>query len=168
MRCLSYTVGSLAMANVVLLFTIVVVGVNAFSLSTQSRIPVSTTITTTTIYEIKERWSKQTSDRRRRWAITATRSDASDETTNDEKLNNISKPPDNIMAGSQDELMYALGVNLARQLGDITPLVENGSELAQVAKGLLDTIVGRLTEEGQRELLLRRGTELNAMIMERA
>lgn len=43
---------------------------------------------------------------------------------------------------THDELMYALGVNLARQLGDVRPLVENGEELAEVAKGLLDTVVG--------------------------
>jgi hypothetical protein len=84
----------------------------------------------------------------------------------DEMLGKLSKPP--MEEGTADELMYALGVNLARQLGDITPLVENGQELAQVAKGILDTIVGRLTQDGQRDLLLRRGTELNAMITERA
>jgi hypothetical protein len=69
---------------------------------------------------------------------------------------------------SHDELMYALGVNLARQLGDIRPLVENGEELAQVAKGLLDTVVGRLNEGGQTAILLKRGTELNQMIAGRA
>lgn len=46
--------------------------------------------------------------------------------------------------GSHDELMYALGVNLARQLGDVRPLVKSGDELASVAKGLLDTVIGRL------------------------
>ena len=71
-------------------------------------------------------------------------------------------------AGTQDELMYALGVNLARQLGDVRPLVENGQELAQVAKGLLDTVVGKLEDEGQRELLKRRGQELNTLIADRA
>jgi hypothetical protein len=71
-------------------------------------------------------------------------------------------------AGSSAELLYALGVNLARQLGDVRPLVESGEELAQVAKGLLDTVIGRLTEEGQRDLLARRGAELNELITERA
>jgi hypothetical protein len=71
-------------------------------------------------------------------------------------------------AGSSAELLYALGVNLARQLGDVRPLVESGEELAQVAKGLLDTVIGRLTEEGQRDLLTRRGAELNELITERA
>lgn len=70
--------------------------------------------------------------------------------------------------GSHDELMYTLGVNLARQLGDIRPLVENGEELSQVAKGLLDTVVGRLDDDGQRLLLTRRGKELDAIIVERA
>jgi hypothetical protein len=70
--------------------------------------------------------------------------------------------------GSHDELMYALGVNLARQLGDIRPLVENGEELAQVAKGLLDTVVGRLNDDGQRLLLSKRGKELDDMILYRA
>lgn len=64
--------------------------------------------------------------------------------------------------------MYALGVNLARQLGDVRPLVENGEELTFVAKGLLDAVVGRLSEEGQTELLKERGKDLNAIITERA
>ena len=64
--------------------------------------------------------------------------------------------------------MYALGVNLARQLGDVRPLVQDGQELAQVAKGLLDTIVGRLSDDGQKELLARRGKELNTLISQRA
>jgi len=64
--------------------------------------------------------------------------------------------------------MYTLGVNLARQLGDIRPLVENGEELTLVAKGLLDTVIGRLSEEGQVALLQSRRNDLNAMITERA
>jgi hypothetical protein len=64
--------------------------------------------------------------------------------------------------------MYALGVNLARQLGDIRPLMENSSELTQVAKGLLDTFIGKLSEEEQRALLKIRGKEINALITERA
>lgn len=78
----------------------------------------------------------------------------------------ISKP--DVSEGTHDELMYALGVNLARQLGDVKPLVNNGEELAQVAKGLLDTVIGRLTDDGQRELLSRRGGELNQLITDRA
>lgn len=78
----------------------------------------------------------------------------------------ISKPPTE--PGSHSELMYALGVNLARQLGDVRPLVESGEELTFVAKGLLDTVVGRLSEEGQLDLLQRRRNDLNAMITERA
>lgn len=70
--------------------------------------------------------------------------------------------------GSYDELVYALGVNLARQLGDVRPLVENSAELTCVAKGLLDTVIGRLADEGQRELLQRRGGELNQLITQRA
>lgn len=64
--------------------------------------------------------------------------------------------------------MYTLGVNLARQLGDIRPLVEDGDELALVAKGLLDTVVGRLTEDGQKSLLASRGRDLNNLISDRA
>jgi hypothetical protein len=71
-------------------------------------------------------------------------------------------------AGSSAELLYALGVNLARQLGDVRPLVESGDELAQVAKGMLDAVIGKLTEDGQRDLLTRRGAELNELITERA
>jgi leucyl aminopeptidase len=70
--------------------------------------------------------------------------------------------------GTHDELMYALGVNLARQLGDIRPLVESGEELAQVAKGLLDTVVGRLNDDAQRLLLSSRGQELDQLILNRA
>jgi hypothetical protein len=40
-----------------------------------------------------------------------------------------------IEEGSHDELMYALGINLARQLGDIRPLVETPEEMTQVARG---------------------------------
>ncbi|CAB9522685.1 FKBP-type 22 kDa peptidyl-prolyl cis-trans isomerase [Seminavis robusta] len=69
---------------------------------------------------------------------------------------------------SHEELMYALGVNLARQLGDVRPLVENGEELAQVAKGLLDCVVGRMDESQQQALLSKRGKELNGLITERA
>lgn len=70
--------------------------------------------------------------------------------------------------GSHDELMYALGVNLARQLGDIRPLVETSEELTQVARGLLDTVVGKFDDESQRSLLARRGDDLNKVIVERA
>lgn len=69
---------------------------------------------------------------------------------------------------SHEELMYALGVNLARQLGDIRPLVEDGMELANVAKGILDCVVGRVEDEQQRILLARRGAELNDLIVSRA
>jgi len=64
--------------------------------------------------------------------------------------------------------MYALGINLARQLGDVRPLVETPEELTQVARGLLDAVVGKVDEMGQREILQRRGTELNDVIVERA
>ena len=50
----------------------------------------------------------------------------------------------------------------------IRPLVESGEELAQVAKGLLDTVVGRLNDDGQRVLLSRRGRELDQLIAGRA
>jgi hypothetical protein len=90
----------------------------------------------------------------------------SDSTTEEGQVANIEEPP--VEEGTQDELMYALGVNLARQLGDIRPLVHTGEELASVAKGLLDTVIGRLTEDGQRDLLARRGVELNELITTRA
>ena len=70
--------------------------------------------------------------------------------------------------GSHDELMYALGINLARQLGDVRPLVETPDEMTQVARGLLDAVVGKVDELSQREILQRRGTELNDVIVERA
>lgn len=73
-----------------------------------------------------------------------------------------------IEEGSHDELMYALGVNLARQLGDVRPLIENGDELTQLARGLLDTVVGKFNEEKQTELLGRRGDDLNKIIVDRA
>mmetsp|Transcript_14801 Transcript_14801/g.31352 ORF Transcript_14801/g.31352 Transcript_14801/m.31352 type:complete len:306 (+) Transcript_14801:161-1078(+) len=73
-----------------------------------------------------------------------------------------------IEQGSHDELMYALGVNLARQLGDVRPLVENSDELTQLARGLLDTVVGKIDDEDQRALLGRRGEDLNNVIVERA
>jgi FKBP-type peptidyl-prolyl cis-trans isomerase len=64
--------------------------------------------------------------------------------------------------------MYTLGVNLARQLGDVRPLVQSGEELASVAKGLLDTVIGRLSEDGQRQMLAQRGQDLNTLITGRA
>jgi FKBP-type peptidyl-prolyl cis-trans isomerase len=67
-----------------------------------------------------------------------------------------------------EELMYALGVHLGRQLGDVRPLIENGDEFTFVAKGLLDTVIGRLSEEGQRLLLDARQQELDYLINERA
>jgi len=73
-----------------------------------------------------------------------------------------------IEEGSHDELMYTLGVNLARQLGDVRPLVENSEELTHLARGLLDTVIGKLDDVGQKELLSRRGEELNKIIVERA
>merc|ERR1719343_781105 len=83
--------------------------------------------------------------------------------TGGDETNEVRVEPD-----THDELMYALGVNLARQLGDIRPLVESGDELAQVAKGLLDTVVGRLNDDGQRLLLSKRGRELDQLIAGRA
>jgi len=73
-----------------------------------------------------------------------------------------------IEEGSHDELMYALGVNLARQLGDVRPLVETSEELTQLARGLLDTVVGKFDDEAQRSLLGRRGEDLNKIIVDRA
>jgi len=69
---------------------------------------------------------------------------------------------------SDDELIYTLGVNLARQLGDVRPLCEDNNELAIVAKGLLDAIIGRIEDDEQKILLKRRGTDLNELITERA
>jgi hypothetical protein len=85
---------------------------------------------------------------------------------NPEKVAVVDRP--GLVEGSHEELMYALGVNLARQLGDVRPLVQNGEELAHVAKGLLDAVVGRIADSGQRSLLARRGSELNQFITARA
>jgi FKBP-type peptidyl-prolyl cis-trans isomerase FklB len=84
----------------------------------------------------------------------------------DRKEPTIDKAPTE--PGSHEELMYTLGVNLARQLGDVRPLVENGEELTFVAKGLLDAVVGRLSEEGQISLLTSRRDDLNQLITDRA
>lgn len=40
-----------------------------------------------------------------------------------------------IEEGSHEELMYALGINLARQLGDVRPLVESPDEMTHLARG---------------------------------
>jgi FKBP-type peptidyl-prolyl cis-trans isomerase len=84
----------------------------------------------------------------------------------DRKEPTIDKAPTE--PGTHEELMYTLGVNLARQLGDVRPLVENGEELTFVAKGLLDAVIGRLTEEAQIGLLSSRRDDLNTLITERA
>lgn len=76
------------------------------------------------------------------------------------------QPP--VPEGTHEELLYALGVNLARQLGDVRPLVETGEELASLTKGLVDTVIGQLSEEGQKKLLGRRGAELNELVARRA
>jgi hypothetical protein len=96
-------------------------------------------------------------------SMTAEDDDGDQEMTTNDETAAVRVEPD-----THDELMYCLGVNLARQLGDIRPLVEDGEELAQVAKGLLDTVVGRLNDDGQRLLLAKRGTELDALIVSRA
>jgi len=70
--------------------------------------------------------------------------------------------------GSHEELLYTLGVNLARQLGDVRPLIQDGQEMAAMASGLLDTVVGRLEVPAQTELLNRRGQELNQLVQDRA
>lgn len=67
-----------------------------------------------------------------------------------------------------DELMYAMGINLGRQLGDIRPLVNDSEELTQLAKGLLDYFVGKLDDEDATELLRKRGKELDKLVVERA
>jgi len=85
----------------------------------------------------------------------------------DDNVGVPTEPAARVEPGSHEELMYILGVNLARQLGDIRPLVNDGQELANVAKGLLDTVVGRLDEEGQRRLLSARGRELDDLIVSR-
>lgn len=85
-----------------------------------------------------------------------------------EGMNQDESSENRVQPGTHDELMYALGVNLARQLGDIRPLVESGEELAQVAKGLLDTVVGRIDDDNQRLLLKARGKELDQLIVSRA
>jgi len=69
--------------------------------------------------------------------------------------------------GSHQELIYTLGVNLARQLGDVRPLVEDGQELASLAKGVLDVVVGRLDETQQAQLLIANKDKLNALLVER-
>lgn len=86
--------------------------------------------------------------------------------SSNEKEPTITESP--TQPGTHEELLYALGVNLARQLGDIRPLVENGEELTFVAKGLLDAVIGRLSEEGQIALLKERQNDLNSLITERA
>jgi len=53
-------------------------------------------------------------------------------------------------------------------VGDVKPLVENSDELTQLARGLIDTVVGKFDDESQRALLARRGEDLNAVIIERA
>jgi hypothetical protein len=107
------------------------------------------------------------------------------EPTNNESLSQSSQP--------DDVLMYVLGVNLARQLGDIRPLLisptddtddddenENGDsskqqrqqqyakELSQVTAGIVDTLIGRVNEQQQIVLLQQHGNALNALIQERA
>ena len=92
--------------------------------------------------------------------------ETSESESSDRKEPTVDKSPTEV--GSHEELLYTLGVNLARQLGDIRPLVETGEELTFLAKGMLDTVVGRLSEDGQIDLLTRRKQDLNDLITERA
>lgn len=103
------------------------------------------------------------------------RATASFQKLHESTTNSISTPENQQSAaaapfqpGSHQELMYTLGVNLARQLGDISPLVENGEELSNVAKGVLDVIVGRLDESQQANLLIANKDRLNALLTERS
>ena len=75
----------------------------------------------------------------------------------------------------QDGVMYVMGVNLARQLGDIRPLLVSPDEtkqyvqeLSQVTAGIVDTLIGRVDEAQQIALLQQHGNALNALIQERA
>ena len=75
----------------------------------------------------------------------------------------------------QDAVMYVMGVNLARQLGDIRPLLVSPDEtkqyvqeLSQVTAGIVDTLIGRVDEAQQIALLQQHGNALNALIQERA
>jgi hypothetical protein len=96
-----------------------------------------------------------------------------------------SPQPDNEPTQVQpnDVLMYVLGVNLARQLGDIRPLLvspddsesdttkqqqQYAKELSQVTAGIVDTLIGRVDEQQQIVLLQQHGNALNALIQERA
>ena len=128
-----------------------------FTITTRSSSPYSRTTTTT---------SKTITTQRQQQPPVVCLAAAAKETTPEEKVASIDQPP--FEAGTEEELFYALGVNLARQLGDVRPLVESGEELASMAKGLLDTVIGRFSEEGQRGLLKRRGTELNELVTDRA
>jgi FKBP-type peptidyl-prolyl cis-trans isomerase len=78
------------------------------------------------------------------------------------------RAPPEFPVGSHVELLYALGVNLARQLGDVRPLVETDVELANLGRGVLDCIMGRISEEQQKELLQRRVQDLNELVSTRA
>lgn len=102
-------------------------------------------------------------------------SDNNDETTSASADKSPSSPVANnepyiipYEENSHDELIYTLGINLARQLGDVRPLCEDSNELAIVAKGLLDAIIGRIEDDEQKVLLKRRGKDLNVLITERA
>jgi len=110
-------------------------------------------------------YTSRNSDRIR---LFSTEEAAQEENSNDEQEKISIEDTSPFENGSKQELMYALGVNLARQLGDIRPFVENGEELAAVAKGLLDTVVGKLSDDGQKKLLLVRGKDLTNLITERA
>jgi len=71
-------------------------------------------------------------------------------------------------AGSHEELLYALGVNLGRQLDDIRPLVAGSAELNNMAKGIIDVVLGRLDEPSQANLLMKRKDDINELLMSRS
>mmetsp|Transcript_30875 Transcript_30875/g.37604 ORF Transcript_30875/g.37604 Transcript_30875/m.37604 type:complete len:243 (+) Transcript_30875:188-916(+) len=79
-----------------------------------------------------------------------------------------STEPSEFNAGSHEELLYALGVNLGRQLGDIRPLVEDSAELNNMAKGIIDVVFGRLDKSTQANLLMTRKDDINELFTSRA
>jgi len=77
------------------------------------------------------------------------------------------QPETDYEPGSHEELLYAFGVSLGRQLGDIRPLVEDGEELSILAKGVLDVVIGRLDEVEVANLLVPNKERLSKILSER-
>eukprot|EP00934_Nitzschia_sp_Nitz4_P009471 Nitzschia sp. Nitz4//scaffold5_size260463//174332//175649//NITZ4_001000-RA/size260463-augustus-gene-0.15-mRNA-1//1//CDS//3329555394//9461//frame0 len=80
----------------------------------------------------------------------------------------MEQSPLHLKPGSHQELLYTLGINLARQLSEVKSLIEDPEEMAHMVEGLADALTGRLDAMGQQKLLESRSADLDKLVATRA